>query len=71
MRNRWLYCFVGAVPFWIWTYLDFRARRAEPARWVFPDDPGTIVDAATWTAVILTGAGVVMLFVDVNKRRNL
>ena len=70
MRNRWLYCLVGAVPFWIWTFLDLRARRAEPIKWVLPDNGGDLASTAMPTAVILTATGVFMLLFDFSNRRH-
>jgi hypothetical protein len=70
MRHRWIYGLVGAVPFWIWTCLEFRARRAEPVKWVLPDNGG-LASTALPTAVILTAAGVFMWLFDFNNRPNL
>jgi hypothetical protein len=70
MRNRWIYCLAGAGPFWIWTYLDFRARSAEAVKWALPDNGGDLASTAMPTAVILTAAGVFMLLFDFNNRPN-
>jgi hypothetical protein len=69
MRNRWIYCLVGEVPFWIWTYLDFRARRTEAVKWGGPAG-GDLASTAMPTTFILTAAGVFMLLFDFNKRPN-
>jgi hypothetical protein len=68
MRKWSPYFFFGAVPFWIWSFLDMYLFRARSTKWTIPYSPGLWVDGALTTAVILTACGGIGLWIDFMKR---
>jgi hypothetical protein len=70
MRNRWLYCLLGSVPFWICTLLDAHARRARPMQSFPGGNPDPMVDAATARLSFSSPAASSCLLLDFKKRHN-